>query len=62
MMIIDESPDRIIIGSTDLPRPSSYYSFAGGINWKHVAAQLLLQETSAAGWTCHKCFFYKVVG
>ena len=29
---------------TRLPlRPSSYYSFAGGINWKHVAAQLLLQ-------------------
>eukprot|EP00913_Durusdinium_trenchii_P020836 g19575.t1 len=24
--------------------PSSYYSFAGGINWKHVAAQLLLQD------------------
>ena len=27
-----------------LSRPASYYSFAGGINWKHVAAQLLLQE------------------
>jgi sterol desaturase/sphingolipid hydroxylase (fatty acid hydroxylase superfamily) len=24
--------------------PESYYSFAGGINWKHVAAQLLLQD------------------
>eukprot|EP00446_Apocalathium_sp_SHHI-4_P030280 CAMPEP_0177246900 /NCGR_PEP_ID=MMETSP0367-20130122/51265_1 /TAXON_ID=447022 ORGANISM="Scrippsiella hangoei-like, Strain SHHI-4" /NCGR_SAMPLE_ID=MMETSP0367 /ASSEMBLY_ACC=CAM_ASM_000362 /LENGTH=342 /DNA_ID=CAMNT_0018698969 /DNA_START=43 /DNA_END=1071 /DNA_ORIENTATION=+ len=24
--------------------PSSYYSFAGGINWVHVAAQLLLQD------------------
>lgn len=24
--------------------PSSYYSFEGGIDWKHVAAQLLLQD------------------
>jgi sterol desaturase/sphingolipid hydroxylase (fatty acid hydroxylase superfamily) len=24
--------------------PSSYYSFSGGINWFHVAAQLLLQD------------------
>jgi len=24
--------------------PPSYYSFEGGINWKHVAAQLLLQD------------------
>jgi sterol desaturase/sphingolipid hydroxylase (fatty acid hydroxylase superfamily) len=24
--------------------PASYYSFAGGINWCHVAAQLLLQD------------------
>jgi len=24
--------------------PASYYSFAGGISWKHVAAQLLLQD------------------
>jgi sterol desaturase/sphingolipid hydroxylase (fatty acid hydroxylase superfamily) len=24
--------------------PASYYSFAGGINWTHVAAQLLLQD------------------
>ncbi len=25
--------------------PSSYYSFAGGINWMHVALQLLIQDT-----------------
>lgn len=24
--------------------PASYYSFAGGINWMHVAAQLLIQD------------------
>merc|ERR1719203_1045590 len=24
--------------------PQSYYSFAGGINWLHVVAQLLLQD------------------
>lgn len=24
--------------------PSSYYSFAGGINWKHVLVQLLIQD------------------
>lgn len=28
--------------------PASYYSFAGGINWLHVAAQLLLQDAIQA--------------
>ncbi len=36
-----------------LSRPASYYSFAGGINWKHVAAQLLLQELGLGGEEAH---------
>lgn len=31
--------------------PPSYYSFAGGINWFHVAAQLLLQD--GIQWAMH---------
>lgn len=31
-------------------RPSSYYSFAGGINWIHVGLQLLLQDTLPYGF------------
>ena len=29
--------------------PASYYSFSGGINWYHVAAQLLIQDAIQCG-------------
>ena len=36
--------------------PSSYYSFSGGINWVHVAAQLLIQDLTQflMHWLEHK--------